>query len=321
MRMLVVECEQSAVKQETAPIEVKTETDKEEESAASSVPRGASAARNENVERQQSDNREAAALVSVRQEKNDNEELNNPLAAGDDNESSVRVSGADLVQPTDDVTGDDDYGSPVMPSTSRVTRSKKRSRETVVSSVERRGPRNVRAQTRSNKRAKRPHSTLHETSEETVTAPLVRRSLRSATAKAREGRSEVLVEETDGDCMPIHEDDESPLDDGEADRDEDGRQGIVAKSAQQGRPAIKSWDERFTDLIGFKQKFGHCNVPQRKYGEYQSLGNWCKNLTVCWYSSSRCIFLSQYSIRGVVVQYVKTFTQGMNGLVLVRVQQ
>ena len=56
----------------------------------------------------------------------------------------------------------------------------------------------------------------------------------------------------------------------------------MAKSAQQGRPAIKSWDERVTDLMGFKQKFGHCNVPQRRYDEYQSLGSWCKTLRTAY---------------------------------------
>ena len=61
---------------------------------ASSVPRSASLlplgttshrVSNATCRTPQSDNRarEAAALVSVRQEKNDNEELNNPLAAGD----------------------------------------------------------------------------------------------------------------------------------------------------------------------------------------------------------------------------------------------
>ena len=28
----------------------------------------------------------------------------------------------------------------------------------------------------------------------------------------------------------------------------------------------------------FKEKFGHCNVMQKRTGEYQSLGNWCANL-------------------------------------------
>ena len=311
----------------------------EEESAASSVsvPRCASAAGNQEpssekkVERHQSDNREAAGLVSARQEKNDNEELNIPFAAGDDKESSA--GGDDLVQRTNDGNG-----SPVMPATSiatsKMTRSKKRSRET---SVEIRSPRHLRAQTtRSMKRAKHPHSTLHETSEEadtTAQTPVVRRSMRSATIKAREGTfkgtrgghphstlhetsevagttaqtpvirrssrsatikaregtfkgtrggSEVPVEEADDNCMPIHGDDESPLDYADADHDEDGRQGIVAKSARQGSSEIKSFDERFTALIGFKQKFGHCNVQRKKSGEYQSLGKWCSHLRTAY---------------------------------------
>jgi len=157
-----VECEQSAGgKQEIAPTTVKTEI-KEEEESASSVPRGASVAGNDESSSeqrekpQQRENREATASVSVREEKNDNNELDNPFAAGDDNEEAA--GGDYLLQPTDDGNG-----SPVMPSTSIPTskgaRSKKGSRETA-SSVERRGPRKMRAQTKSNKQAKRPHSTL-----------------------------------------------------------------------------------------------------------------------------------------------------------------
>jgi len=120
-----------------------------------------------------------------------------------------------------------------------------------------------------------------------VSAKITRTSTssRSATIKAREGAfegtgggNEVPVEEADDDFMPIHGDDETPLDYGDDDHDEDGRQGIAATSGRQGRAAITSFDERFTDLMGFKQKFGHCNVPRTKSGEYKSLGEWCSNL-------------------------------------------
>jgi len=139
----MVECEHIAgVKQETAPTAVKSEI-KEEESSAFSAPRGASAAGNEeasgepHVEHQQSENREAPALASVREEKNDNEELKNPFAAGDDNEEAA--GGDDLVQPTNDGNGDDGYANPVMPATSiptsKVARSEKRPHE-AASSIE-----------------------------------------------------------------------------------------------------------------------------------------------------------------------------------------
>ena len=35
------------------------------------------------------------------------------------------------------------------------------------------------------------------------------------------------------------------------------------------------WDKHYTDLIAYKKKFGHCNVP-RTYEENKSLGNWVK---------------------------------------------
>ena len=35
------------------------------------------------------------------------------------------------------------------------------------------------------------------------------------------------------------------------------------------------FDNRFNDLMAFKAKYGHCDVPQR--GENASIGKWCKN--------------------------------------------
>ena len=82
--------------------------------------------------------------------------------------------------------------------------------------------------------------------------------------------------------MPIHDEDGPPLDDRDADHDEDGNESMLAKCAQQGRSAIKSFDQRCTDLMGFKQKFGHCDVPRTKSGEYQSLGKWCSALRMSY---------------------------------------
>ena len=41
----------------------------------------------------------------------------------------------------------------------------------------------------------------------------------------------------------------------------------------------RKFDERLApELMKYNLKFGHCNVPQSKYGEYQSLGVWCNTL-------------------------------------------
>jgi hypothetical protein len=164
MEQHILACEHSAVKQETAPTAVKTET--EEESAASSVPRGASAAGNEessgeqHVERQQSENREATASVSAKEEDNE-EELNvEELTAGGD----------DLVQPNNDVTGGDGNVARTGCNCNYNSASEVVGTKNKTSSIERRYARNARAQTRSKKRAKGPHSTLHETPEVTGTA-------------------------------------------------------------------------------------------------------------------------------------------------------
>jgi len=36
-----------------------------------------------------------------------------------------------------------------------------------------------------------------------------------------------------------------------------------------------TFDERYAELMKFKEKFRHCNVPKSKSGEYKSLGSWC----------------------------------------------
>ena len=39
---------------------------------------------------------------------------------------------------------------------------------------------------------------------------------------------------------------------------------------------IRSFDDRFNDLMAFRAKYGHCDVSQR--GENASLGKLCKNM-------------------------------------------
>jgi len=39
----------------------------------------------------------------------------------------------------------------------------------------------------------------------------------------------------------------------------------------------RTFDERYAELMKFKEKVGHCNVPQTS-GEYQSLEKWCNDL-------------------------------------------
>jgi hypothetical protein len=39
------------------------------------------------------------------------------------------------------------------------------------------------------------------------------------------------------------------------------------------REPIQSFDDRFNDLMAFKAKYGHCDVPRT--GDYISLGRWC----------------------------------------------
>jgi len=78
--------------------------------------------------------------------------------------------------------------------------------------------------------------------------------------------------------MPVVEEDGPPVHDGDDDHLEDDNTSIVAEHAQQGHSANKSFDEHFKDLMGFKEKFGHCNVPQTKSGKYKSLGGWRNNV-------------------------------------------
>jgi len=84
--MHMVECEQSGVKEETAPTAVQVEIP---EHSASSVPCCASAAGNEELLGQ---NREATPLTSVRGEDHEEAELNNPSDALQDTQFDNIVS-------------------------------------------------------------------------------------------------------------------------------------------------------------------------------------------------------------------------------------
>jgi len=207
---MVVECEQSGVKEETAPTAVQVEIP---EHSASSGPRGASAAGNvdpsseQHVARQQSEHRDATFMTSAVKEEDNEEELNVEESSASGND--------DFVQLTNDVvTGDDGNGSPVIAATtteiptSEVLGGKKRSREAASSTL------NVMAQTRSKKRAKFPHSTstVHDTSEEagTTSQPRVVRRARRAMTKAHEGTFGGSRRGMEG-FMPVVEEDGPPV--------------------------------------------------------------------------------------------------------------
>jgi hypothetical protein len=46
------------------------------------------------------------------------------------------------------------------------------------------------------------------------------------------------------------------------------------------RQGVKTFDERFKDLMAFKEEFGHCNVPckQSSIKMHFSLGKWCSHM-------------------------------------------
>jgi len=246
------------------------------------------------------------SLASAVKEEDNEEELNVE-------EESSAGGNYDFVQPTNDVTGDDGNVIPVLVATttavptSEVLGGKKRSRKAASSTH------NVTVQARSTKRAKLPYSTstLHETAEEAGTTAqprVVRMSARRASTKAHKGifqgtsRGIEAEEEADDDFMPVVEEDGPPVDHGGTDNDdENDNKIIVAESDQQFCSRYKSFDERFKDLMGFKEKFGHCNVPQKKTGEYKSLGHWCSHLRMSYKkiqkSETPLIKLPQENIR------------------------
>jgi hypothetical protein len=54
----------------------------------------------------------------------------------------------------------------------------------------------------------------------------------------------------------------------------------AATMVHKRRKVHKTFDERLIDLMSFKAKFGHCNVPKTKSSnnKYLSLGLWCGNV-------------------------------------------
>ena len=46
--------------------------------------------------------------------------------------------------------------------------------------------------------------------------------------------------------------------------------------SQKEREHMKAFDDRFNDLMSFKAKYGHCDVPRT--GENVSLGKWCSEV-------------------------------------------
>lgn len=61
-------------------------------------------------------------------------------------------------------------------------------------------------------------------------------------------------------------------------------QGIKRNYIKIPKRTFKHFEDRFKDLVAYKERFGHCNVPQRGQSykkedqEYSSLGNWVRNL-------------------------------------------
>ena len=60
--------------------------------------------------------------------------------------------------------------------------------------------------------------------------------------------------------------------DADADADADAVQQKSGNERKRREP-IQSFDDRFNDLMAFKAKYGHCDVPRT--GDYISLGRWC----------------------------------------------
>ena len=54
----------------------------------------------------------------------------------------------------------------------------------------------------------------------------------------------------------------------------------AATRVKQRKKGIMSFDERFKDLMAFKEEFGHSNVPQTRSrnDKHLSLGKWCSNM-------------------------------------------
>jgi len=60
----------------------------------------------------------------------------------------------------------------------------------------------------------------------------------------------------------------------------------AATMVHKRRNVCKTFDERFKDLMAFKAKFGHCNVPKTtsSNNKYSSLGQWCSEVRMSYKS-------------------------------------
>jgi len=43
-----------------------------------------------------------------------------------------------------------------------------------------------------------------------------------------------------------------------------------------------TFDERYAELMTYKEECGHCNVSRRGSGEYPSIGSWCNDVTTSY---------------------------------------
>jgi len=124
-----------------------------------------------------------------------------------------------------------------------------------------------------------PRRSSRRKTSEPVTRATNRRSTRksnnsSSPRECHGGENGREGEEETDDNLPALDEQESTLDDnGQCGG---GEQRVIAiPVAPKRRSAIKSFDERFEELMKFKTKFGHCNVSRAKSSEYYSLGQWC----------------------------------------------
>ena len=64
---------------------------------------------------------------------------------------------------------------------------------------------------------------------------------------------------------------------------------------------LATFDDRFKDLLEFKKKNGHCNVPQtrKKDAKYHSLGGWCAHLRKAYKGKKVGLKLTTSNIRAL----------------------
>ena len=279
-----VDHERSSEEEEVAQIVVKEEDI--ESSSNEEVPAGDKvSSRQQNVEHHQSEKRDATP--PVQEGRTIEEELNH-----------LSSSANDLV-PSKDGTEDDDNGNalvrPIV-STATVARGRKRTSAPTSSSARPVEMPSTDIQGRSNKRAKRHLAAASITTSQTSRA--LRRSTRRRKCVSRppkyvdesdcESDDECVLEEKSDDDDDDDDDDMPLIDLLESSLDDDGRgqrsrqeTNIAAKPNRGPRAGTKSFDDRFQELMEFKQRFGHCNVCSRSR-EYSSLGIWCSNLRTAY---------------------------------------